>query len=82
MSETVKFKALRFGDSFDWVNDAHPCCNSFYNRCVKVSARGYHDGERLYQVGSINATVYHVMPRPFGLNPLGDIEKQVRAILG
>lgn len=62
----LQFRDLHVGDTFDWIDDAHPTRNSFYDRCVKTSSRGYRtlDGgataTRNLTVGSIAAKVFHV----------------------
>jgi hypothetical protein len=63
----MKFKELKIGQTFDWVNPAvrH---NSFFKRCRKVSDRSYvvllpygdMSNEGLIKVGSINAEVFNV----------------------
>lgn len=58
----TQFRDLTIGASFDFINDARPTFNSFYDRCRKIAARKYASiktGE-IYTVGTINATVYHV----------------------
>ena len=57
----MKFKDLQINDSFDWINDAKVGYNSFFERCYKISKRTYTTESGIkYQVGSINAEVYHV----------------------
>ena len=62
----LQFRDLHVGDTFDWIDDNHRDRNSFYDRCVKTSARGYRtlDGgesaTRNYTVGSVRANVFHV----------------------
>lgn len=65
----VKFKELVVGDTFDWVDDTKPADSSFYNRCTKVSTRGYEwQGRGLSwhrnTVGSVNVEVFHVNVPP------------------
>lgn len=57
----MTFRELPIGYSFDWIDDENPRFNSFYLRCVKVSARTYIDehGSR-HAVGSVKAQVFHV----------------------
>ena len=62
----MTFRELSVGDTFDFINDDNRMMNSFYARCVKLSARTYTvvegEGEpRHMRVGSINTTVYHVI---------------------
>jgi len=60
----MKFRDLKVGDTFDWLNDAKPMYNSFYLRCTKMSARGYEDERGTqHKVGSVNAEVFHVEPK-------------------
>jgi hypothetical protein len=64
--QTMRFRDLPLGATFDFLNDSQPMFNSFYDRCQKTSARTYvsvelnpkYDGR--YQIGSINCQVYHV----------------------
>lgn len=65
----VTFKALRVGDTFDFIgpNTQH---NSVFARFVKTSSRKYQDindllftdgdTKRFYKVGCIYCAVYHV----------------------
>lgn len=59
----MRFLDLNVGDTFDFVSPDRTL-NSFYERCVKLTARTYTEveGEGLviHRVGSINAKVYHV----------------------
>lgn len=43
----MKFKDLKIGDTFDFINDSKVGYNSFFMRCTN-------------QIGSINCEVYHV----------------------
>jgi hypothetical protein len=63
MEVTMKFKELKIGQEFDFVNDSLPGYNSFFDTCRKISARKYISvGTGIeYQVGSISALVYHVI---------------------
>jgi hypothetical protein len=56
----ARFRDLAVGQTFDFIEDSS-INNSFYDQCVKISARRYrsHTGT-VYTVGSINAKVYHV----------------------
>jgi hypothetical protein len=57
------FSDLAIGDTFDFINMSQPTMNSFYRRCVKISARRYQHIEEpktVYNIGSIPARVYHV----------------------
>ena len=61
-----KFRDIAVGDTFDFISP-DSSMNSFYARCVKLSARTYTsiegEAEPLpIMVGSINAKVYHVEP--------------------
>jgi hypothetical protein len=60
----MKFKDLKVGQTFDFIDDANPQRNSFYARCKKVSARTYQNisltSPQTFRVGSINAYVFHV----------------------
>lgn len=59
----VRFRDLANGQEFDFVDDAAPGYNSFFDRVRKVSARMYvslRHPEYRYRVGSINAQVFHV----------------------
>ena len=62
----TKFRDLRNGQSFDFIGPDQ-MLNSYFERCVKVSARCYvaeHGDGRgepsVMQVGSVNVEVYHV----------------------
>lgn len=59
----MKFKELKQGQEFDWIDDDNIGYNSFFKRCIKTAQRTYKDtdGNR-YSVGSINAVVFHVEP--------------------
>lgn len=57
----MKFRDLTEQQSFDFVDDANPIRNSFWDRCIKTGPRTYTSiktGLR-YRVGSIDAKVYH-----------------------
>lgn len=57
----MKFRDLKEGDTFDFVNDQIPGSNSFFKRCEKISSRKYKDEDsQTCTVGTINAEVYHV----------------------
>ena len=63
---TMLFKNLECGQEFDFISP-NVGYNSFFHRCIKVSARKYKtvDGAAMhgfdsYRVGSINVEVYHV----------------------
>jgi hypothetical protein len=62
----MRFRDLKRGDEFDFVDDARPLLTSFSERYIKVDRNRYeyeYRGRRLtVRVGSINAVVYHVMP--------------------
>jgi hypothetical protein len=64
MAETVRFRDLQVGDTFDFINDAEPGFNSFFARCTKLSERTYTyqaNGQLVRnQVGSIYAPVFHI----------------------
>ncbi len=59
------FRDLSIGDTFDFISPDRTG-NSFYARCVKLSARTYIEEELFltpaphHTIGSINASVYHV----------------------
>jgi len=60
------FGQLKLGQSFDFIAPIEPGklnINSFYLRCVKMSARTYMDekGTR-HAIGSLSAKVYNVLP--------------------
>jgi hypothetical protein len=68
MNKTL-FRDLKVGDTFDFIDDENRMYNSFYDRCVKLSAMTYKSIEPetrperytgTYQVGSIKAQVFHV----------------------
>lgn len=67
----MTFGRLPVGQVFDFVSGTP--ADSFFLRCVKLSARKYGiagdvarpDCERItYRIGSIHAKVYHVGPQP------------------
>ena len=60
--ETAKFKNLSIGDTFDFVDPTMIGYNSFFDRCVKVSARKYQsvDTKLVYQVGTVHVQVFNV----------------------
>lgn len=62
MALNYRFRDLRVGDTFDFINDENRILNSFYERVRKTSARKYEtlDGTTSYRVGSVYAVVYHV----------------------
>ena len=60
----MRFRDLKVGDTFDFVSPDR-MVNSFYARCVKLSARTYTqvEGENKptpMRVGTINVNVYHI----------------------
>jgi len=61
----MKFRDLHIGDTFDFVSN-NRMFNSFFDRCIKVSARKYksidnpRNAEFTYTVGTINCSVFHV----------------------
>jgi hypothetical protein len=60
----TKFRDLQIGDTFDFVGPV-AMYNSYFARCVKLSARTYTPAEGEHtpepmRVGSINCEVYHV----------------------
>ena len=62
----MRFKDIAIGREFDFISP-HAQLNSFFHRCIKVSARKYKtvDGAAMhgfdsYRVGSVNVEVYHV----------------------
>lgn len=61
----MQFRDLAKGDTFDFIDDVNPLRNSYYRRCVKLSARTYtpvegEDAPRPLRVGTINCQVFHV----------------------
>ena len=75
----MKFRDLTIGQSFDFISD-NRSLNSFYDRCIKTSARQYQSLESatVYTIGSINAAIYHAAP---GLDGYGfdAVEKAISA---
>ena len=58
----MKFTHLVNGQSFDWISP-HRLMNSFFLRCVKISARRYRDETgAVHRVGSVYVDVYNVRP--------------------
>ena len=57
----MKFKELNIGDTFDFIDDANPGWNSFFDRCKKISPRKYisTDKPRTYIIGSVSAAIFH-----------------------
>jgi hypothetical protein len=58
------FKELAIGDTFDFISP-NRTLNSYFRRCVKLSARTYtpvegEDEPTALRIGSIHAQVYHV----------------------
>jgi len=62
------FSDLAVGQTFDWIDDERRGGVSFFQPCKKISARKYiaitsgpcgHAGHT-YQVGTLNARVFHV----------------------
>lgn len=63
-AETMTFKELSVGDTFDWINPAGGAYNSFFKRCTKVDNYRYTADDNVkYRVGSLSALVYHVIPK-------------------
>lgn len=59
---TTKFNDLPIGAKFDFIDEAHPTWNSFYDRCVKRTKRTYSSlrtGLKI-TVGTVQCAVYHV----------------------
>jgi hypothetical protein len=57
--KATKFRDIQVGKWFDFISGS--MYDSFFRRCVKTSSRAYIDSEGVrYQVGTINAAVYHV----------------------
>lgn len=65
----MTFEQLAIGQEFDWIDPNNPSRNSFFHRCVKVSARKYKaigdcgdamKGFSAYVVGSVKAEVFNV----------------------
>lgn len=60
----TRFCDLAIGQAFDWIDDSRPGSNSFFKRCVRVSARCYQDEDQhIHRVGSVKVKVHHVTPR-------------------
>ncbi len=60
-SNSMRFRDLKIGDTFDFVDDSKPGYNSFFKKCVKISDRKYRDSDgQEYIIGSQNAKVFHV----------------------
>lgn len=61
---TMKFEDLAIGQTFDWISPERSAFtrNSYFKRCVKISARKYEsiDGADKCTIGSVKVTVYHV----------------------
>lgn len=57
----MKFKNLKIGDTFDFVDPDKIGFNSFFDTCQKISTRKYKSltTDIEHRVGSINAIVYH-----------------------
>ena len=64
----MRFQDLAIGQRFDWISDERSAFtyNSYFKRCVKVSARKYEsiDGKDKLTVGSVKAIVHHVISPP------------------
>jgi hypothetical protein len=59
--EMVKrFRDLKVGERFDWVDRDNTGRNTFFDLCQKISSRKYRSLVSLmaYEVGSINAQVF------------------------
>jgi len=57
----MRFRDVKIGQTFDWQNPYKPWLNSFFPACKKISARKYiAEGGVVHEVGTINASVYHV----------------------
>jgi hypothetical protein len=72
----MQFRDLSIGTRFDFIDDANPSWNSFYERCLKISARKYRAAGVNHTVGSINAKVYHVEDRS---DVLADYREECKA---
>ena len=56
----TRFRDISIGTRFDWVSE-HLTWNSFYDKCVKISARKYrNDAGRVFVVGSVHARVFNI----------------------
>ena len=61
----TKFRDVKIGQAFDFINDAEPQLTSFWHRCIKTGARTYENLTGVkYRIGSVNAKVYHVGEGP------------------
>lgn len=72
----MKFKHLRTGQEFDFINDFNPMMSSFYHRCVKTGVNTYDAVDKeayphSMEVGSTDCTVHHV---GFGLPDVFNID--------
>lgn len=75
----LKFKELRNGDTFDFVDDNKPETNSFFRVCRKIGPRRYCealDPSKTYMIGTTTANVYHVNERQVLPNPFQGPQKQ------
>lgn len=56
----MKFKELAIEQGFDFVNDENRELNSFHEKCVKTSRRGYlTQSGMLCKIGTIKCEVFH-----------------------
>ena len=61
MHTQTRFRDLRIGDSFDFIDYSRVGYNSFFLTCTKTTARTYTDETGVkHRIGSINAMVFHV----------------------
>jgi hypothetical protein len=58
------FKDLEIGQTFDFVDPDAGTRNSFYARCVKLTARTYREINTstgfVHRIGTVKARVFHV----------------------
>jgi hypothetical protein len=62
-AKPVVFGDLSVGHTFDWIDPDNRAHNSFFARCIKISARKYAEvacRDKVYSVGTIKAKVFHV----------------------
>jgi hypothetical protein len=61
----MQFRDLAIGDTFDFIDEQNPTHNSFFDTCVKTTARGYKSlsTDKQYVIGRISAKVFHVNKR-------------------
>ena len=75
----MPFKRLSVGDTFDFINDAAPRSNSFFERCTKISARRYRTASGMRSVvGTTSVVVYHVeKPAPLSAEDIAARKRDI-----